>query len=284
MKNEKIESNIPKLFVKVSGGKKTFMTTLGEISGWHYHDELEFLPVYEGEIVIGFEDEELVARAGDVVFVNAGVPHRTYSTKARSTGLVQFRESDYVNGELPRIIRYSRKMQGMENTPVTIIHSEELLEAVNEVIEEGRANKPACDFFVKSAIYKTLGILYRMGILKDADKMLAEHDVQKILPVLSHVNTNYAEDVKLSEVASMLSFDESYFCRLFKNATGATFTEYLNFVRISKAEKLLKKTQKSILEISESVGFSSVSYFNRIFKKYHHVSPRAYRGMLYQNI
>lgn len=284
MRNEKIESNIPKLFVRVSGGKKVFMTTLGEISGWHYHDELEFLPVYEGEIVIGFEDEELVARAGDVIFVNAGVPHRTYSNIERATGLVQFRESDYVNGELPRIIRYSRKMHGMENTPVTIIHSEELLEAVNEIIEEGRANKPACDFFVKSAIYKTLGILYRMGILKDADKMLAERDVQKILPVLSHVNTNYAEDVKLSEVAAMLSFDESYFCRLFKNATGATFTEYLNFVRISKAEKLLKKTQKSILEISEAVGFSSVSYFNRIFKKYHHVSPRAYRGMLYQNI
>ena len=123
-----------------------------------------------------------------------------------------------------------------------------------------------------------------MEILKDADKMLADRDVQKVLPVLSYVNTNYQEDIKLRDVASMLSFDESYFCRLFKNATGATFTEYLNFVRISKAEKLLKKSQKSILEISEAVGFSSVSYFNRIFKKYHHVSPRAYRSMLYQNI
>ena len=111
-----------------------------------------------------------------------------------------------------------------------------------------------------------------------------ERDVQKILPVLSYVNTNYAEALKLSEVAAMLSFDESYFCRIFKNATGATFTEYLNFVRISKAEKLLKKTHQSILEISEAVGFSSVSYFNRIFKKYHLASPRAYRGMLYQNI
>lgn len=284
MRNERIESNIPKLFVKVSGGKNVFTERAGEISGWHYHDELEFLPVYSGEIVIGFEDEEIVAKAGDVIFVNAGVPHRTYSDKPRATGLVQFRESDYVNGELPRIVRYSRKMQGIENTPVTIIHSEELMESVTEIIEEGVASRPACDFFVKSAIYKTLGILYRMGVLKDADKMLAERDVQKILPVLSYVNTNYAEDIKLAEVAAMLSFDESYFCRLFKNATGATFTEYLNFVRISKAEKLLKKTQKSILEISESVGFSSVSYFNRIFKKYHHVSPRTYRGMLYQNI
>ena len=284
MKNEKIESNIPKLFVKVSGGRGKQGETIGLISSWHYHDELELLPVYEGELVIGFEDEELKAVPGDVIFVNAGVPHTTHSYVPHSTGLVQFRESDFVNGELPRIIRYSRKMRGMENTPVAIIRSEELLDTVTEIIEEGKSGKLASDFFVRAAIYKALGILYRMGFLKDADSMLAERDVQKILPVLSHVNTSYAEDIKLSEAAEMLSFDESYFCRLFKNATGATFTEYLNFVRISKAEKLLKKTQKSILEISEAVGFSSVSYFNRIFKKYHHVSPRAYRGLLYQNI
>ena len=284
MHNEKIKSNIPKLFVRVSGGKDQIIETTGIISHWHYHDELELLPVYFGELVIGFEDEEIVARAGDVVFVNAGIPHMTYSFKPRASGLVQFRESDFVGGELSKIIRYSRKMHGIENTPITVIRSEELLNAVTEIIEEGEASGHACDFFVKSGIYKVLGILYRMGILKDADTMLAERDVQKILPVLSYVNTNYADDVKLSDVAAMLSFDESYFCRLFKNATGATFTEYLNFVRISKAEKLLKKTQNSILEISESVGFSSVSYFNRIFKKYHHVSPRTYRGMLYQNI
>jgi AraC-like DNA-binding protein len=235
-------------------------------------------------MVIGFEDEELVAKAGDVIFVNAGVPHRTFSIKPRASGLVQFRESDYVNGELSRIVRYSRKMHGIENTPVTIVKSKELFDVLTEIIEEGEASGIACDLFVKSGIYKVLGILCRMGILKDADTMLAERDVQKILPVLSHVNTNYADDIKLSDVSAMLSFDESYFCRLFKNATGATFTEYLNFVRISKAEKLLKKSQKSILEISEAVGFSSVSYFNRIFKKYHHVSPRAYRGMLCQNI
>ena len=284
MYNEKVKSNISKLFVKVSGGRDKMGETIGLISNWHYHDELEFLPVYSGELTIGFEDEVLTAREGDVIFVNAGVPHTTRSDVPHATGLVQFKESDFINGELPRIVRYSRKMHGIGHTPVTIIRSEELMNVVTEIIEEGRSGKPAADFFVKAAIYKTLGILYRMGILKDADEMLAERDVQKILPVLSHVNTNYAEDLKLSDVAAMLSFDESYFCRLFKNATGATFTEYLNFVRISKAEKLLKKSQKSILEISEAVGFSSVSYFNRIFKKYHLASPRAYRGMLYQNI
>ena len=284
MKNEKVQSNIPKLFVRVSGGKNALTNEIGPISDWHYHDEIELLPIYSGEMVIAFENEELVAKAGDIIFVNAGVPHKTYSNTARKTGLVQFKESDFVNDELTKIVRYSRRMIGIENTPITIIRSDELLSAVTEIIDEGKSCETACDFFVKGAIYKALGILYRMGILKDADEILSERSVQKILPVLSYVNSNYTEDIKLSEVAAMLSFDESYFCRLFKNATGATFTEYLNFVRICKAEKLLKKTQKNILEISEAVGFSSVSYFNRIFKKYRHTSPKTYRGMLYQNI
>jgi len=284
MQNEKIKSNIPKLLVKVTGGKESYTEWLGTISNWHYHDELEFLPVYSGELVIVFEDEELVAKAGDVIFVNSGAPHRTYSNIPHASGLVQFRESDYINSELTKIIRYSRKMYGVTNPPVSIIRDEVLFATVTEIIEEGKSGAAASDFFVKSAIYKALGILYRMGILQDADKMLEERDVQKILPVLSHVNTNYSEDIKLHDVAAMLSFDESYFCRIFKNATGATFTEYLNFVRVCKAEKLLKKTQDSILEISEAVGFSSVSYFNRIFKKYRHISPSAYRGMLYASI
>ena len=285
MQNEKIESNIPKLFVRATGGKDVVTTTSDWLCPWHYHDELELILIYSGEFFITFENEELVAKAGDTVFVNTGVPHRTRGNdKPHSSCLIQFRESDYVSGELPGIIRYSRRMHGIENTPVSIIHSDELLSAITEIIEEAKGAKPAFDFFVKGSIYKILGILYRLEILQDADKMLAERNVQKVLPVLSYVNENYQEDIKLSDVASMLSFDESYFCRLFKNATGATFTEYLNFVRICNAEKLLKKTQKSILEISEAVGFSSVSYFNRIFKKYRHISPRAYRGMLYQNI
>ena len=106
-------------------------------------------------------------------------------------------------------------------------------------------------------------------------------EVQKILPILSYINQSYAENITLEDASERLNFDPSYFCRIFKTATGATFTEYLNFVRISKAEKMLSKTRQSILEISEAVGFSSVSYFTRMFKKYRSCSPRVYHTAKY---
>ena len=123
-----------------------------------------------------------------------------------------------------------------------------------------------------------------MNVLVDTEEFFQTKEVQKILPALEYVNRNYSEEITLEAVSLMLGFDQSYFCRIFKMATGATFTEYLNFVRICKAEKMLSHTDSSILEISETVGFSSVSYFNRVFKKYRNCSPRSYRLAEYKNV
>ena len=115
----------------------------------------------------------------------------------------------------------------------------------------------------------------------DTERFFASKEIQKILPALEYVNVNYSDDISLEEASSLLGFEVSYFCRLFKQATGATFTEYLNFVRICKAEKLLATTTDTVLDVSASVGFSSVSYFNRIFKKYKNSSPSVYRSAKY---
>ena len=120
-----------------------------------------------------------------------------------------------------------------------------------------------------------------MGALSETGNVYDENKTEKILPVLSYVNENYNENISLEKASAMLGFEQSYFCRIFKAATGATFTEYLNFVRICKAEKLLAKTSLCILDIALEVGFSSVSYFIRVFKKYKNCSPSHYRRAKY---
>lgn len=283
MYNERIKSNVPKMSVFASE-RATKLGAVGKKSSLHYHDELEFLIVRAGEFIITVDGVDHVAKAGEVAFINSGVPHETRADVPCIEELVQFRESDFINGEPARIIKYSRRFNSLTESPVSIISYPPLWDALNEIIDESDKKGTAHDLFIKAATLKALACLYRLGIKRSADELLASHDMQKILPVLSFVNLHYSEDLGLKQASDMLNFDESYFCRIFKNATGATFTEYLNFVRICKAEKLLNKTQDSILEISEAVGFSSVSYFNRIFKRYRHLSPRAYRNMLYDNI
>jgi transcriptional regulator GlxA family with amidase domain len=59
--------------------------------------------------------------------------------------------------------------------------------------------------------------------------------------------------------------------------TGVPFIEYVNGVRVKEAERLLKKTNMSIIEIAEAVGFKSTTHFGRTFKGTLGISPIEYR-------
>ena len=282
MKNETVRSNVPKMSIHV--GKGTTHIEPRDVAAVHYHDELEFLPVYEGVFCCTVDGKDYLAKKGDIIFINSGVPHSTKCIEPSRSGLLQFKESDFQTEESNGIIKYSVRLQGLSEAPVKVLRSEYLFSVIDGILDEASRKEPAYEYYIRSGIYEVLGHLYREKLLSSADRLYNSRDVVKILPVLSFINENYAENITLVRASALLSFDQSYFCRIFKSAIGATFTEYLNFVRICKAEKLLANTRDSILEISEAVGFSSVSYFNRIFKKYKSCSPRYYRTAKYCNI
>ena len=283
MRNEKVTGNIPKTTVRIY--KTAFeKERRGELSYLHYHDELEFLYVLEGSITATVDDKIYTAYKNDIVFINSGVPHSTACDGPYQYGLLQFRESDFVFSEARDILKYSAKLSNLLESSIRVIKSDELASIIREMLSEQETELPAYDVYIRAGVYKTLGFLYRAGIIVNAEEAYRTREVEKIAPVLSYINTHYNEDITLEFASSMLGFDSSYFCRIFKAAVGATFTEYLNFVRIYRAEKLLSKTSMSILEISEAVGFSSVSYFNRVFKRYRNCSPRYFRTALYANM
>lgn len=280
MRIENVKPNIPKLDICARKGEPS--TNTCRVATLHYHDELEFLPIFKGSFLCRVDGVDYVAHEGEIIFINAGVPHETFSIETGSvTALVQFRESNYINTEIRKIIKYSLKFRSLESTPVRILNSKELFDIINSILTECEEKKSAYEIIVRSHILRIIGLLYRENILSDGEQIFSTSTVQKILPALTYVNQNYSEDIDLSDISNMMGFDRSYFCRIFKSAIGATFTEYLNFVRICKAEKRLATTSDSILEISAEVGFSSVSYFNKIFKKYKNCSPSAYRATAY---
>ena len=87
-------------------------------------------------------------------------------------------------------------------------------------------------------------------------------------------------DVSLQEVAKAVNTSTFYFCKLFKKATGLTFTDYLSRVRIEKAKNLLLNPNLRVSEVAYEVGFQSLTHFNRMFRKLTGQSPSAYREAL----
>lgn len=93
----------------------------------------------------------------------------------------------------------------------------------------------------------------------------------------SFIDEHQADDLRLGEVAKAVNTSAYYFCKMFKQATGLTFTDYLARVRVEKVKNLLLNPHIRISEAAFQVGFQSLSQFNRVFRKITGESPTAYR-------
>jgi YesN/AraC family two-component response regulator len=71
----------------------------------------------------------------------------------------------------------------------------------------------------------------------------------------------------LASVAKAVKTSTFYFCKLFKCATGLTFTDYLARVRIEKAKTLLLDLNRRVSEVTYEFGFQSLTHFKRVFRK-----------------
>ena len=87
----------------------------------------------------------------------------------------------------------------------------------------------------------------------------------------------------VEQLADLCHWSTTHFRRVFHNIMGVSPLEFVNSTRISKACTLLCSTEDSILNISETVGFRSVSSFNRTFSRIMLMSPREYRRQLQKN-
>ena len=87
----------------------------------------------------------------------------------------------------------------------------------------------------------------------------------------------YQKDISLDDVSREINISPYYFSKVFKEATGQNFIDYLTGLRIDKAKELLETTDMSMKEICVEVGYSNPNYFSRIFKKIVGVSPTEYK-------
>jgi AraC-like DNA-binding protein len=93
-----------------------------------------------------------------------------------------------------------------------------------------------------------------------------------------YVAGHVSESIKLEQIARALNVSTFHFCRMFKQTTGLTFTDYLSRVRIEKAKILLYDNRLHVSEIAYEVGFQTITHFNHVFRKLVGYSPTEYRS------
>jgi AraC-like DNA-binding protein len=92
------------------------------------------------------------------------------------------------------------------------------------------------------------------------------------------IESNYQDqDFSSKSLAGQLNWSPVELSRKFKMIMGTTFPDYINTLRIGKAKKLLKETDKKIFEIAYEVGYNNIEHFNSMFKRYEKISPTYFR-------
>lgn len=105
-------------------------------------------------------------------------------------------------------------------------------------------------------------------------------DCERLRDVFAFIKGNCRETLSLGQVSRLARMSPAYFCRFFKGVTGTTLTEYVLRTRIDRGMEFLSNSSLSVTDIAYKTGFSSHSYFDRVFKRLKGVTPLEYRRRL----
>ncbi|MCI8623373.1 MAG: AraC family transcriptional regulator [Provencibacterium sp.] len=262
---------------------------LGDIP-WHWHEEFEFGQVLSGSILYRTQHHAFLLRAGDGIFINASALHALYPKGPPSAVKLQsqFFDTDFLAGAAgsPLDIRYItpvKRQKQLEAVPLYREEAGELLEKLREGERLGRQRELFYELRLRTLFSQLWETVYSWAIQAgEGETDYNALEDERIKELLSYVQGNYSEKIAISDLASCVHISQRECYRIFQESFRMTPVDYILAFRIQKAQELLLHTDKSILEVAMETGFGSGSYFGRIFKRYHGVTPSRYRKMAKQ--
>lgn len=240
----------------------------------HWHDRMELLQLISGKLEVRLNDMSFTARAGDTILITPHMIHCGFAgEEAVQYYAVSFEPEKFLNHTVA-CEKYLPPI--MENTTgfCPVAHQPEITQVMTDIIRYLSSDKPYASLCAIGKIYELTGLLYHHCAVSCAQ--LRRPD-QKFGAVLSYVNNHYTEEISSKNISRKFGYEETYFCRRFKEATGISAMKYIRLLRLEKAQRLLAESKKEILEISILCGFSDISYFSNCFKKQFGMSPTDFR-------
>lgn len=98
-----------------------------------------------------------------------------------------------------------------------------------------------------------------------------------IQEIIQYVCTNFQEKITIDELAFLFKTNRATLCKEFKRATGKTVVEFINEKKFERAAGRILSSQDTFTQIAEEMGFESIHYFTRFFKKMAGQTPKEFR-------
>lgn len=261
---------------------------------WHWHEELEFCYVVQGEIEYHLPDQVHVLKAGDAMFVNSNVLHMICPHNGCTDAIItsQIFNKLLLIGYHHSVFdqKYYRPIANSSSLPCFFMHSDtpahhSMIQALNDCYALAQKESPGYEIHVRnllSSIWITLFDLVAVD-LRPQESAQDKNNL-RIKQILVYISEHYHEKLTLSEMANAASISERECIRCFNKYMHTTPFQYLMQYRIDSACNLLLHTDASIIEIAMRTGFESSSYFSKVFKRFTQYTPKSYRSSSRENV
>lgn len=246
--------------------------------GLHWHDSIEILFVLKGKTKLLVNDKSFQINQNDFIIINENIIHGTeacpnfnaeiiviqFLPQLIEQNLVNLFESKYI---IP-FLKYNPQGYVYDN----LTADQEIYNIILRIYQEFSKRENAYELYIKGSILQIITCLIRNSLL-EIDNQKLEDKLKRLKPILNYIDINFQKDIDLKKASQMVNLSYYHFSRHFKKVIGQSFTEYLNFIRVLEAKKLLLTSDLNISEIAYQVGYSNVSSFNRAFKKINGITP-----------
>ena len=240
----------------------------------HWHERMELLLIDRGTLKVQVGDEGFEACEGDLVIVNPECPH---AGDAGAKG-VEYRAFMFSPGGLgsdnSSSWKYLEPLQSLQNRFLSHIHDEEIKNVLDRIDGEYSRQQKGRGLVITGLVYLLLGMLYRS--YQDSSRSFLPAD-DRFKDILDYIAGHYCEALTTEDLGRRFGYNEAYFCRRFRMATGLSPMEYIRILRLEKASAMLKSQDAKITSVALACGFEDPNYFTRRFKELFGSAPSKYR-------
>jgi len=253
------------------------------LARWHYHDEYELhlITSTSGKVFVG--DWIGSFQAGHLVLTGPRLPHNWVSMDMPEGGVaqrdlvIQFLHEPLAHAaeNIPELREVLPLLERAKNG-IEFFGLSEVAEQHWHRVKHARGLRRLtafCDYLADLAACTDYRLLSSVQLQCDDD----DASINQIHDVVSRITDHLADEHSAKALALELGMSESRFSRFFRKATGNTFTDFVNRVRISRACQLLMDTEQPVSQICYEVGFNNVANFNRRFLEIKGMPPTEFR-------
>lgn len=248
---------------------------------WHYHPEIELVYIRRGNGKRHIGNHISYYTEGDLILIGPNVPHYGFTDRLtqRNTEIVlQFRK-DFLGLGAGEISEFRRIFELLRRAEQGISFNGRIRHKVGEILDQ---------MSVQSSLERLLSLISALHLLASSEEyqllntssVALESRIEeksRIKNIYDYVRVNFQQEIRLDEMANLVSMTVPSFCRYFKNNTKKTFSQFVNEFRVIHACKLLSETRRSIADIAFECGYNNFSHFNKQFKAICNQSPSEYR-------